>query len=155
YLLYDPDHPCFSPSGKKEYCGPQNFPGVPDTLYRNNGNGTFTDVTEQAGIIPPQKGERAKGMGVLCADLTGDGWEDIFVTNDSEPNQLWVNQRNGTFKEEGILRGAAVNRNGLPESSMGVALGDADGDGMLDVFVTNLWAQNNRLCRGGKGGLFL
>ncbi|PYT09962.1 MAG: hypothetical protein DMF49_00580 [Acidobacteria bacterium] len=154
YLQYDPNHPCFNYAGKREYCGPQNFRGVPDTLYRNNGNGTFTDVTAKAGITYPRDGEKAKGMGVICADLTGDGWPDIYVTNDSEPNLLWVNQRDGTFREEGILRGLAVNRNGVPESSMGLAVGDVNGDGYLDIFMTHLWEQNNRLCRGGPGGLF-
>ena len=136
-----------------DYCGPRQFDGVPDQLYRNNGDGTFSDETEAAGIRLPDGGKLARGLGVVCADLTGDGWDDIFVANDGEANQLWVNQGDGTFAEEGIMRGVAVNRDGTTEASMGVAVGDVSRNGFFDLFLTHLWQETNTLY-GGAGPLF-
>src|SRR5438046_9375548 len=88
---------------------------IPARLFHNRGDGTFEDVTEAAGIgaaIGP-------GLGVLCADFNGDGWPDIFVANDSRPNWLWINQREGTFKEEAVTRGVATNYMGQPQANMG------------------------------------
>ncbi|HKD35985.1 MAG TPA: CRTAC1 family protein, partial [Pirellulales bacterium] len=106
----------------------------------NNGDGTFTDVTAKAGLDAP-----SRGWGVVCADLTGDGWPDIYVANDEEPAQLWVNQHDGTFKEEAILRNCALNAAGRPEAGMGIAVGDVNGDHMLDLFVTHISSETNTL----------
>ena len=122
------------------YCGPNNFQGTLDTLYRNDGDGSFTDVTAEAGITSP-----GKGLGVVFADLTGDGLVDFYVANDSEANQLWVNNGDGGFVEEAILRGIAFNGHGQPEASMGVAIGDVNGDARLDLFMTHMENESNTL----------
>ena len=98
------------------------------------GSGRFIDVTEAAGIT---KADGA-GLGVSTGDYNGDGWLDLYVANDATPNQLWINQKNGTFKDEGLLSGSAVNAAGNPEGSMGIASGDFDLDGDEDLFVTNI-----------------
>ncbi len=103
-------------------------------LYRNEGGGRFTDATETAGI---SKADGA-GLGVSTGDYNGDGWLDLYVANDATPNQLWINQRNGTFEDEGLLSGSALNAAGNPEGSMGIASGDFDLDGDEDLFVTNI-----------------
>ncbi|HED64885.1 MAG TPA: CRTAC1 family protein [Planctomycetes bacterium] len=154
YLRYDREKRCTDPSSRPEYCGPRSFHGWADILYRNNGDGTFTNATAEAGIVLPEKGSRARGLGIIATDLTGDGIQDVFVANDAEANQLWVGQGDGTFVDEGILRGVAVNSAGIPEASMGVVAGDIDGDGTLDLFMTHLWEENNRLYLGSKSGLF-
>jgi hypothetical protein len=154
YMHYDRTKRCTDPSSRREYCGPRSFAGWADMLYRNEGDGTFTDVTEEAGIVLPQRGAKAHGLGIICTDLTRDGLPDVFVANDAQSNQLWVNQGDGTFLEEGILRGVAVNGFGNPEASMGVSVGDVDGDGTLDLFMTHLWEENNRLYLGTQGPLF-
>jgi hypothetical protein len=125
---------CSDPVGARDYCGPRAYHPVSDRLYRNEGNGRFTDVTEAAGI---SKADGA-GLGVATGDYNGDGWIDLYVANDATPNQLWINQRNGTFIDEGPLSGSAVNAQGNPEGSMGIASGDVDLDGDEDLFVTNI-----------------
>ena len=141
---------CSGSSGEVEYCGPEDLSGTPATLYRNEGGGRFRDVSEASGIAS----RKGKGLGIACADLTGDGWVDIYVANDREPNHLWVSRGDGTFTEEGVMRGVDVNEMGLAEASMGVALGDADGDADLDVFVTNLTREKNTLYRSGANGRY-
>src|SRR5436190_13722048 len=155
YLRFDPDAVCSTRAGQREYCGPATFPGVPDKLYRNDGDGTFTDVTVQAGLVLPEDGLRARGLGVVALDLTGDGRPDFYVANDGESNQLWVNRGDGTFAEEGLLRGVAVNAEGRPEAGMGVAVGDVDGHGMASLFVTNLRREHDDLYVPVRAGLFL
>jgi hypothetical protein len=93
-------------------------------------------------------------LGVLCADFDGDGWPDIFVANDGRPNRLWINQKNGTFTEEAVLRGIAYNNMGQAQAGMGVTLGDVDGDGLFDVFVTHLTDETNTLWRQKPRGIF-
>jgi len=154
YLDYDPGKRCTDPSDRPEYCGPRSFNGVPDTLYRNRGDGTFEDATQAAGIVLPQGSARATGMGLVFTDLTKDGLPDVFVANDGQANQLWVNDGKGRFQEEGILRGLALDRNGRTEASMGVTVADVDGDGLLDLLTTHLWEENNRLYLGTAGPLF-
>ena len=150
YLLFDSGISCRSRNDRPVYCGPQSFEGVPDTLYRNNGYGSFSDVTAAAGITPP-----GKGLGVVCADLTGDGWADIYVANDQEANHLWVNNRDGTFSDEAVMRGVAFNGYGEAEASMGVTVGDVNGDGRLDLFMTHLRDETNTLYTATEYGIFV
>jgi len=123
-------------------CGPRGLPGDGDSLYHNNGDGTFTDVTKKAGVSDP---DGYYGMGVICSDFDGDGFVDIFVANDSTPNFLYHNNGDGTFKEIGFTSGTAVNENGSEQGSMGVTVGDYDHDGRFDLFITNFDDDYNTL----------
>ena len=125
---------CNDALGARDYCSPRTYRPVPDRLYRNEGGGRFSNVTEAAGI---SKADGA-GLGVSTGDYNADGWLDLYVANDATPNQLWINQRNGTFVDEGLLSGSALNAAGNPEGSMGIASGDFDLDGDEDLVVTNL-----------------
>jgi hypothetical protein len=125
---------CNDSLGARDYCSPRSYKPVPDRLYRNDGRGRFTDVSDAAGIT---KADGA-GLGVSTGDYNGDGWLDLYVANDATPNQLWINQRNGTFRDDGLLSGSALNAAGNPEGSMGIASGDFDLDGDEDLFVTNI-----------------
>lgn len=144
YVQFDPAAMCRGKHGAQDYCNPQAFPPASDRLFRNNGDGTFTDVTKQAGIASAP----GRGLGVVCLDLTGDGWVDFYVANDGEANQLWVNQTDGTFVDEAILRGVAFNTYGQPEGSMGIAVGDVNGDTHADLFATHLTGETNTLYIG-------
>jgi hypothetical protein len=115
-------------------CGPRGLPPGYHSLYRNNGDGTFADVSVRAGI----DGLRGSyGMTVVAADFDEDGWPDIFVACDSTPSLLLMNQRNGTFREEGVIRGVALSDDGMEQAGMGVGVGDYDLDGHLDLFKTH------------------
>jgi hypothetical protein len=140
---------CFSAGSARDYCNPVVYAPVADRLFHNEGNGTFTDVSARAGISRAA----ARGLGVLAADYNGDGWLDLYVANDGDPNQLWINQRGaGTFKDEALLSGVAVNRNGQAQGSMGIDVADIDGDEDEDLFVTNLDNEGNTLYVNlGKG----
>ena len=143
YLDYsiDIDGACFALTGERDYCPPTRYRPQQSRLYRNGGNGTFTDVTARALV----DGDFGPALGVSTADFDGDGWLDIFVANDGQPNELWVNQKNGTFRNEGLLRGAALNSDGRPTASMGVDAGDFDNDGDEDLFRTNLTGEGSTL----------
>ncbi len=141
---------CFTRTGERDYCGPNAFASVPDRLYRNRGDGTFVDVTAQAQVAT----EYGATLGVVTADLDADGWPDIYVANDGEPNQLWINQRDGTFRNGALLAGAALNGDGRTEGSMGVDAGDFDGDGDDDLFMTHLTRETNTLYLNDGTGLF-
>jgi hypothetical protein len=154
YVRYDPGKRCTDPSDRPEYCGPRSFNGAPDTLYENRGDGTFVDATQAAGIVLPQQGARATGLGVAFTDLTGDGLPDVFVANDAQANQLWVNKGGGRFADEGIPRGVAFDPGGKTEANMGVGLGDVNGDGGIDLFVTHMWEEYSRLYLGTEGPLY-
>ncbi len=131
-------------------CGPRGLPGEADALYRNDGNGRFTDVTKAAGIVDPGR----YGFAALFSDLTGDGWPDIFVANDSVPNLFFRNKRDGTFAEEGLVSGLALSSDGREQAGMGADAGDYDGDGRLDVIVTNFSEDYNTLYANTGEGLF-
>ena len=137
-------------TGRRDYTGPRSFSAMSAILFRNNGDGTFTDVTKVAGI---DKAFGA-GMGVVCADLSGDDLVDIFVANDGWANQLWVNQGDGTFKDLALERGCALSGTGLGQASMGTNVEDLDGDGRLDLFTTNYHAQGAILYVQGANHIF-
>ena len=141
---------CSGPSGRPDYCSPNVYSPQPSRLFHNNRDGTFSDVTQAAGMAS----EFGPALGVIGADVNNDGWIDLYVANDGQPNQLWINQRNGTFKNTGLLSGAAMNARGKAKAGMGVAAGDFDGDGDEDLFVTNLRGEGNDLYVNDGSGLF-
>jgi hypothetical protein len=160
YVDYDPTWPCPSPSGAPEYCGPRTFHGRVCKLFHNlgekagkgKGRGVrFEDVTVKSGLA----GVPGPGLGVVCADFDGDGWPDVLVVNDGQANCLWMNQHDGTFREEAIRRGVAFNGLGTAQAGMGVALGDVDGDGLFDLYITHMPEEGNTLWRQGPRGLFV
>ena len=132
------------------FCGPRALTPERDVLYRNAGGGRFVDVTEAAGVDRPGH----FGFGVLFSDLDDDGWPDIYVANDSVPNFLFRNDRDGGFVEEGLLRGVAVSRDGREQAGMGVDAGDYDGDGRLDLVVTNFAQDYTTVYHNLGGGVF-
>ena len=130
-------------------CGPRGLPTGSAQLFRNNGNGTFTDVSRQSGIAAASG---AYPMTAVAADYDNDGWPDIYVACDSTPSWLFRNQRDGTFREEGLERGVAVSEDGLEQAGMGIGVGDYDLDGNLDIFKTHFADDSNVLYRNdGKG----
>jgi hypothetical protein len=133
-------------------CGPPGLEGGKNILYRNNGDGTFTDVSDKAGIL---KTYGTYGLGVVAADFDNDSWPDIYVANDSAPAALYHNNKNGTFTDVGVESGAAYSSDGKPQAGMGVGVGDYDGDGLLDIFKTNFSGDTSTLYRnlGVKSGL--
>ncbi|MFL6201720.1 MAG: CRTAC1 family protein [Thermoanaerobaculia bacterium] len=141
---------CFAASSRRDYCGPADFPPLPHTLYRNRGDGTFEDVSGRAGIAR----QPGPGLGVIAFDADRDGWTDVYVANDGAPSFLWMNQRNGTFRDDALLAGTAVNRRGQPEAGMGVDAGDFDADGDEDLFVTHLTGETNTLYVNDGTGMF-
>ena len=130
-------------------CGPRGLPTGRHSLYRNNGDGTFTDVSKEAGVASATE---SYGMTVVAADLDEDGWVDIFVACDSTPSLLFMNNHDGTFREEGVLRGVALSDDGMEQAGMGVGVGDYNLDGHLDLFKTHFADDANGLYRNdGKG----
>jgi hypothetical protein len=153
YVLFDPaaHTDCGDvTAGQVAYCHPDAYESDPDVFYRNRGDGTFEVATEAAGMTD----RTGKGLGVLVADFDADGDPDVYVANDSTPNFLYVNRGDGTFQEEGLLRGVSHNEDGATEAGMGVDAGDVDGDGWLDLVVTNLSHEANALYLGSPGGSF-
>lgn len=150
YVQFDSETVCRGKHSAIDYCNPKVFEPAADRLFLNNGDGTFTNVTSQAGIAAMP----GRGLGVVCLDLTGDGWADFYVANDGEANQLWVNQKDGTFAEEAILHGLAFNTYGQPEGSMGIAVGDVNSDMQPDLFVTHLSGETNTLYMASSYSVF-
>ncbi len=141
YMDYDPEFTCHAATGAEDYCNPTEIPGLSDRLYRNLGDGRFEDRSRAAGIAA----FAARGLGVVCHDVTGDGRPDFYVANDTEANHLWVNQGDGGFREEALLLGAALSGFGRPEAGMGIGLGDFDGDEDLDLLLTHFANETNTL----------
>jgi hypothetical protein len=141
---------CYASTSARDYCAPSAYKPVPGILYHNRGNGSFEDVSVKSGIT------RAfgAGLGVMAADLNEDGWPDLYVANDGNPNQLWINQKDGTFKNEAEVRGCAVNADGMAEAGMGVDIADFDGDGNQDIFLTHLTREKSTLFVNRGGGYF-
>jgi hypothetical protein len=134
----------------RTYCHPNVYHSLPDILYHNNGDGTFTDISKQAGIYRTD----GNGLGVVFGDYDNDGWTDIYVANDSVPNFLFHNKGKGVFEEVGFWAGVAVGGEGRPLAGMGTDMGDINGDGLLDIFVTNLDRETHSLYRNLGKGLF-
>ncbi len=142
---------CGDPSRNlRVYCHPMYFEGLNNTLYRNRGDGTFEDVSEKSGIAKYQ----GRGMSLAFADYDGDGFLDVYVTNDNQPNFLFHNRGDGTFEEVGIAAGVALLNSGNPVSSMGTDFRDYDNDALPDIFVTDLNNEIFPLFRNLGGGLF-
>jgi tetratricopeptide (TPR) repeat protein len=145
---------CGNQSGRT-LCLPHYFPGAQDQLYLSRGDGTFENVTQEAGVATAD----GRGMGIVAADFTGRGALDLFVANDLSANFFFVNQASGPsdrplFVEQAQLNGLAANRDGRYEACMGVAVGDSNGNGRLDLFVTNFAQESNTLYRQQPGGFF-
>lgn len=150
YLDYQLEtaHACFL-EGVHIYCGPHEYPGIRDTLYRNNGDGTFTDVTTRSGVH-----NAGKGLGVLFTDYNNDDYPDIFVANDAVPDLLYRNNKDGTFTDIALTAGVAYNSEGRATASMGIAAGDYDNDGVSDLFITNFSLEVNSLFRNDGDGFY-
>ncbi|MDE0960513.1 MAG: CRTAC1 family protein [Planctomycetota bacterium] len=142
--------PCFADSSAVEYCGPSSYPPLPDRIYRNRGDGVFDEMTSSSGIGAAS----GAGLGVISSDLDGDGELDIYVANDGMANRLWRQVAPFQFEDVALLSGCAVNRNGMPEASMGATLADFDGDGDEDIFLTHLTGETNTLYRNDGEGFF-
>jgi hypothetical protein len=152
YLRYtlDGNMPCMSPSGTPDYCTPASYQPLPDRLYRNNHDGTFSDISAKSQIA------RAFGpaLGVSTADFNGDGWMDIYVANDGKENQLWLNRHDGTFENRALLAGVALPLSGKAEGSMGVDAGDVDDDGDEDLVMTELSGEGSNFYVNDGSGVF-
>ncbi|MEM9379812.1 MAG: CRTAC1 family protein [Planctomycetota bacterium] len=149
YIELDPDLVCNDAAGRRTYCPPASGPAVHDVLLLNEG-GRFVDASEQVGLpAAPQP-----GLGVVLEDLSGDGRCDVYVANDGQANQLWVRQPDGTWRDEALARGVALNQNGYAEASMGVVAEDLDGDGLVDLFMTHLQEETHTLYRARRAGSF-
>jgi hypothetical protein len=155
YLRYRPatSRRC-TEGNQRVYCSPKFFPGEPDLLYRNRGDGSFEEIGEKAGIARAGDNE-GKGLGVVAYDFDRDGFQDVYVANDTTPNFLWRSNGDGTFTDVAYDRGAAVSADGEPQAGMGVDVADANGDGALDLHVTNFSHELNALYLGRADGRFI
>jgi predicted nucleotidyltransferase len=133
------------------YCQPEEYNGLPSRFYRNRGDGTFEDATSAVGL----GGAVGPGLGAVFGDVDNDGWQDLYIANDKKPNFLFRNRGNGTFEDLSLLSGTSLGENGRPEGGMGTDMGDYDGDGLLDIVVTNFELETNGLYRNIGGGAFL
>ena len=136
--------------GMRSYCHPNDYHGLPPTLYHNNGDGTFTNLTKQSGLAA----KPSSGLGIVTFDYDDDGWQDIFIANDAQPNSLFHNNREGTFTEVGYEAGVAVSEDGVTESGMGADAADATGSGRMDLIVMHLDQQLARFYRNQGNGAF-
>lgn len=148
YWNEDAEQPCQDPPRGLTYCSPKSYAApTPDTLYRNDGDGTFTDVSLEIGL----RSSKGNGLGVLCADFDGNGRQEIFVANDGTPNKLWVIGDDGKWSEKGLIKGCAVDDQGRAKAGMGVSAADLDFDGDEDLLVVNLKGEDDSLYRNDGG----
>jgi len=145
------NHDCPTPNGNLAYCRPQVYEPSHSRLYHNNGDGTFSDVSERAGILKLW----GKSMGAAWVDYDDDGWMDLFVTNDTMPNYLLHNNRNGTFTDVAIASGVGVGLNGGPQSGMGIGVGDYNNDGREDLFIVNFSGEPKSVLDNRGKGIFI
>ena len=152
YVQFDPEtNPVCTRQGIQTYCTPEALLGVSDVFYLNNGDGTFTDVSEKAGVSEAT----GKGLGVVCGDMDNDGDVDIFVANDTTPNLLYRNNPDAVkMTEDALFAGVALSEEGRAYSGMGANLGDFDNDGYLDIVITNFQDQTNSLYHNAQSGFF-
>jgi hypothetical protein len=158
YVRWSPEleSECFSGDARRDYCPPTKYASEPDVLLSNRGDGTFEDWSARAGLHAAD----GSGLGVGCGDWNADGFADVYVANDMQANQLWINDGSGHFRDEAAQRGCALSGAGFPEAGMGCAPFDVDQDGDLDVFATHLRGQKNTLYRnlrapdGSRAGQF-
>src|SRR5436309_2093039 len=151
YCVWDPaTEPVCPVNGLPDYCHPKHYKGLPNSLFHNDHDGTFTDVSVSSGI----RKSLGKGMGVGVADFDGDGWPDIFVANDTLPGSYFRNQRNGTFKEMAVEAGVAYTDRGAAVSGMGVDARDVDNDGLPDIFETAMVGETMPFYRNMGNNLF-
>lgn len=138
YLVYELSMPITTFKGIVGYGHPRSYKGTPDVLYRNNGDGTFTNIAETAGVTNPETNlKEGRGMAAVACDYDNDGFPDIYVTNDTNRNFLYHNNGDGTFTDESLFMGVGYDESGVAEGSMGVDCGDYNGDGWLDLIVAN------------------
>jgi len=152
YVKWAPEHDVFcSVDGKrKSYCTPEAYHGATNWLFRNRGDGTFEDVTAKSGIFDTS----SKSLGVAMLDYDRDGWPDLLVANDTQPNKLYRNRRNGTFEEVAVRAGVAFSEDGKARAGMGIDSGDIDGSGVQSIAITNFDGEMMALYRPGAAGVF-
>ena len=142
---------CYSLTGVADYCSPKNYDApTSDLLFRNNGNGTFTDISRAAGLATAV----GNGLGVIADDVNGDGRLDLFVANDGTPNHLWINQGGARFAESALMAGVAIDQDGAPKAGMGVHAADLDDDGDNELIVMNLDTESDSFFRN-EGKFFV
>lgn len=153
YVQWSPrtDLYCTMDGVHKSYCTPESYKGASLRLWHNNGNGTFTDITKQAGLNDPT----SKSLGIAILDANQDGWPDIAVSNDTEPNKLYINNRNGTFTEKGIPEGIAYSEDGVARAGMGIDAADYNRSGYPSLLITNFSNQMIALYQNQQNGLFV
>jgi len=135
---------CFTKPHPEDYCSPKSYDApAPDTLYRNAGDGTFVDASFEAGL----RAVFGNGLGVVCLDFDGDGWEDVFVANDGTLNQLWRNRQDGSFEDVGVTAGCAADQDGRMKAGMGTHAADVDLDGDEDLLVVNMAGETDSFYR--------
>ena len=153
YVKWSPEHDIYcSVEGKrKSYCTPEAYHGSTCWLFRNRGNGTFEDVTAKSGIFDAT----SKSLGVAMLDYDHDGWPDILVANDTQPNKLYRNLRNGTFEDVAVKAGVAFSEDGKARAGMGVDVADYDNSGSTGIAITNFDNEMMALYKGGRGGAYV
>jgi hypothetical protein len=152
YVKWSPEHDIYcSVDGKrKSYCTPEAYHGSTCWLFRNRGDGTFEDVTAKSGIFDTT----SKSLGVALVDYDRDGWPDVFVANDTQPNKLYHNLRNGTFEDVAVRAGVAFSEDGKARAGMGVDVADYDNSGTPGIVITNFDNEMMALYRNGRGGAY-